>query len=358
MVFMKKLLVVVFLLGTYLGVQAQTMSAEEQAAAIARLTEEVNALKAKSEKHDKWEKVISKMPKISGYVMGRYTYAGDESTFRLRRVRLSIAGNIIPDMEYKLQAELSSFKLLDAYVDYKPFKQLQVKAGQFKIPFTIENTDYTPTKMVMIDHPMVLDRLVGSKEKIGATTLSDTGRELGINLHGGFCENKIQYDLAIFNGNELNKTDNNKSKDVVGRLRVTPVEGLTLSGSYYWGEFDEQFYARERWSIGGVYDKNALLLRAEYVGGTTGFQQGEIDSEGWYALAAWRLCEGKWTVAARYDTFTDKASEFSPKVEQGNYTLGVAWKPCKYLRFQANYVYEDKNVGHRNVAMVQATASF
>lgn len=350
---MKRLFLILFLLGTF-GVQAQTMSSEEQAAAIQKLTEEVNALKAKE---STWDKVVKSPPKISGYVMGRYTYAGDESTFRLRRVRLSIAGNIIPQMEYKLQAELSSFKLLDAYVDYKPFKQFQVKAGQFKLPFTIENTDYTPTKMIMIDHPMALERLVGSSEKVGDTTLKNTGRELGINLHGSLAKGVISYDLGVYNGASLNGVDNNKSKDVVGRLTARLCEGFRLSGSYYWGEYGEAFYARERWAVGAAYDKGSLIARAEYIGGKTGFTEGEVDSEGWYALAGWRFCDGKWSVAARYDTFTEN-TDFRSETEQTNYTLGAAWKPCKYLRFQANYVYQDLAVGHRNVAMLQATASF
>ncbi len=350
---MKKLLLLVCLVGA-IGVNAQTMTAEEQEARIQQLTEEVNTLKKKG---TTWDKITKALPKISGYVMGRYTYNGDESTFRLRRVRISLAGDITPKLDYKFQAELSSFKLLDAYFNYKPFDELKIKAGQFKVPFTIENTDYTPTKMILMDHPMVLDRLVGSSEKIGETTLKSTGRELGIDLHGTLFDGVLNYDVAVFNGAGLNTTDNNKSKDVVARLKLTPVKGLTLSGSYYWGEYGKEFYARERFSVGGVYDCTSFVVRAEYVGGVTGFESGEIDSEGWYALAGWRFKEGKWVVAARYDTFTEN-TDMRSATEQTNYTLGLAWKPLKFLRLQANYVHEDMAVGHRNVGMMQVTASF
>ena len=350
---MKKLLLLVCLVGA-IGVNAQTMTAEEQEARIQQLTEEVNTLKKKG---TTWDKITKALPKISGYVMGRYTYNGDESTFRLRRVRVPLAGDITPKLDYKFQAELSSFKLLDAYFNYKPFDELKIKAGQFKVPFTIENTDYTPTKMILMDHPMVLDRLVGSSEKIGETTLKSTGRELGIDVHGTLFDGVLNYDVAVFNGAGLNTTDNNKSKDVVARLKLTPIKGLTLSGSYYWGEYGKEFYARERFSVGGVYDCTNFVVRAEYVGGVTGFESGEIDSEGWYALAGWRFKEGKWLVAARYDTFTEN-TDMRSATEQTNYTLGLAWKPLKFLRLQANYVHEDMAVGHRNVGMMQVTASF
>ncbi|MDO4758649.1 MAG: porin [Rikenellaceae bacterium] len=350
---MKKFLLVIFLFSAF-AVSAQTMTQEEQAAQIARLTEEVNTLKQKG---NTWDKILNAMPKVSGYVMGRYTYDGDASTFRLRRVRVSLTGNLSPKIDYKFQAELSSFKLLDAYFNYKPFDELKIKAGQFKVPFTIENTDFSPTKMILIDYPMVIDRLVGNSEEIGETTLKTTGRELGIDIHGSIGDGILNYDLAVFNGNGLNTTDNNKSKDVVGRLIFSPIENLKISGSYYWGEFDENFYARERYSVGAVYDNQKLIVRAEYIGGKTGFDGYEVDQEGWYALAGYRFCEGKWSVAARYDTFTDD-TDIRSLTEQTNYTIGGAWKPAKYFRLQANYVHKDMVGDHRNVVMMQATVSF
>lgn len=351
---MKKFLLALFLISTF-GVQAQTLTQEEMQAQIATLTEEVNNLQQKG---NTWEKLTKAMPKISGYVMGRYMYNGDESTFRLRRVRVSISGDLTSKLDYKFQAELASFKLLDAYFNYKPFDQLKIKAGQFKVPFTIENTDYTPTKMILMDHPMVLDRLVGTSEKIGNATLKNAGRELGVDLHGAFFEGMLKYDVAVFNGAGLNVTDNNKSKDVVARLMLTPVKGLTLSGSYYWGEYGDEYYARERFAVGAVYDCKHFIVRGEYIGAKTGFEEGIVDQEGWYALAGWKVNE-QWMVAARYDSFTEN-TEFRSATEQANYTFGVAWKPYKFIRLQANYVHEDRmeGFGHRNVGMVQATVSF
>lgn len=350
---MKRLLLVLFLLGTF-GVQAQTMTQEEMQAQIATLTEEVNALKQKG---NSWDKILKAMPKLSGYAMTRYTYDGESSSLRMRRVRLSLAGNLSPKIDYKLQAELVSFKLLDAYFDYKPFDELKIKVGQFKVPLTIENTDYSPTKMILIDYPMAYDRLVGSSEDIGDTTLKTTGRELGINLHGAILDGILNYDLAVFNGNGVNAIDNNKSKDLVGRLTIAPIENLRISGSYYWGEFDEDYYARERFAVGAVYDDQKLVVRAEYMGGKTGFEGYELDHEGWYALAGYRFCDGKWAVAARYDTFTED-TDIRSLTKQTNYTIGGAWKPAKYFRLQANYVHKDLVGDHNNVVMVQATIAF
>lgn len=73
---MKKILLAIFAFAT-LQVSAQTTPSEEQAAQIAALTEQVNALQTKGEK---WDKAIAALPKISAYVQGRYTYADDESS--------------------------------------------------------------------------------------------------------------------------------------------------------------------------------------------------------------------------------------------------------------------------------------
>lgn len=350
---MKKILLAIFAV-TALQVSAQTTSSEEQAAQIAALTEQVNALQTKGEK---WDKAIAALPKISAYVQGRYTYADDESSFRLRRVRLNLAGTITPKIDYKFQAELASFKLLDAYVDYKPYEQLKLKMGQFKVPLSMENTDDTPKNMLLLDYSLAMQRLVANSEKVGDVTLKAAGRATGISLHGALAEGVLAYDLAVFNGTDLNTVDNNKSKDVVGRLTLTPVKGWRVSGSYYWGEYGKEYYARERWSFGSRYDDGRLFIGAEYFGGKTGLAKGEIDADGWYVMGGFAFCK-KWTAAARYDTYQEKATEHYPKFEQTNYTVGLSFAPVKNIRLQANYVYEQYVVGHRNVAMVQLTAGF
>lgn len=350
---MKRFLLALFAF-TALEVSAQTPTAEEQAAQIAALTEQVNQLETKSQK---WDKALAALPKISAYVQGRYSYADDESSFRLRRVRLNLSGAITPKIDYKFQAELASFKLLDAYFDYKPFEQFKIKAGQFKVPLSMENTDDTPKNMLLIDYSMAMQRLVGCSEKVGDATIKATGRATGLGLHGTFCEGAVAYDLALFNGTDLNTVDNNKSKDIVGRLTLRPVAGWSISGSYYWGEFDEEYYTRERWVFGTGYDDGKIVARAEYFGGKTGLLYDTVDAEGWYLLGGYYFCQ-KWSAAVRYDTYCEKATEHYPKFEQSNYTVGLAWSPVKNIRIQANYVYEDHLVGHRNLAMVQFTAGF
>ena len=349
---MKKLLFGLMLFAA-LGAKAQQMTAEEQTEAIRQLTEEVNALKTKQ---SNWEKVKSALPTFSGFMQMRYTYDGDASNFSFRRVRMSMAGTVAKKVDYKLQLELSSFKIIDAFVDYKPFEALKIKAGQFKIPFLIENTDYSPTKMELLDYPMALQKLIGFSEKIGEGTISATGREMGISLHGDLANKILSYDVALFNGTGINTSDNNKSKDVAARLMLRPVQGLTFAASYYWGEYGAAHYVRERYGFAACYDNGPVVARAEYIAGKTGFADGDLKSDGYNIVAGYRFCK-KWMAAARFDSFTEN-TDFRSETKQNNYTVGLGWYPAKFLRLQVDYVHEDQAVGHRNVLMTQLTASF
>lgn len=351
---MKRLLLTLLLFAVC-GARAQTMTAEEQSEAIRRLTEEVDALKKQQTARGK---ILSAMPQLSGYVQMRYTCGDESSEFAFKRVRLSLAGDIASKLDYRLQLEFAGVKLLDAYVDYKPFAQFRIKAGQFKIPFSIENTDYVPTKLELQDYPMALQQLMGFSEIIGTEehVNKSTGREMGLSLHGDLFGRILSYDVAVFNGAGINKSDNNRSKDVVGRLMVRPVDGLTLALSYYWGEYDKSHFARRRAAFSACYDRGPVVVRSEYLRGTTGFDGYELDSDGLYALLGWRFCE-QWMAAARYDTFvrdTDRRSES----RQSDYTCGLTWQPVRHLRLQADYEHQKRPLRHLNVFKLQLTASF
>lgn len=341
---MKKSLLPILLLCTVFcgSVQAQTTAPATQEKSLAELTAEVETLKKKT---STWDKIRPYLPKISGFMQFYYNYSEvrDESTFAFKRVRVSLAGDIFKKMDYRLQVELTSPKIVDAYINYKPFDQLKVKVGQFKIPFSIENTDYTPpTKFEFIEYPLALNNLMTLNEKISVNgneiTHKSSGREMGAMLYGGFFKREgysiLNYDLAVFNGAGLNIKDSNKSKDIAARLTIKPTEGLLLSGSYYWSEFGETYLRRVRYGAGACYDKGPVVVRGEWIGGETG----TLESGGWYAMGGYRVLKSLMLVA-RYDTY--KKDVHISDTRQTNYTAGLVWRPVKYFCCHLNYTYED-----------------
>lgn len=340
------------------------------------LAAEVAALKAQAAARDAR---LDRLPRLSGYVQAGYEWSDESSSFFIKRVRLDLRGALARTLDYRVQLEFaSSPKIVDAYLHYKPFRQLNFKLGEYKIPFTIENTDYVPLKFELIEYPLALQRLMGFAEPIGGRyvggamqggeTLKDTGRDMGLTLHGSFfpCGERalLSYDVGVFNGAGINLRDNNRSKDVVARLTLRPVRGLTLSGSWYGGEYGADCLERQRVSAGVCYDRGRGVVRGEWIGGRTGYAAteeyaaGTFDSSGWYVLGGVRLTPTLMPVV-RYDTLLpDTASADS---RQTNWTAGILWCPVKPLRCQLNYTYENyaaPGMTDRNVVAVMLTGIF
>lgn len=355
--------------GSAAGTAAEPPSLESLAA-------EVAALKAQAAARDAR---LDRLPRLSGYVQAGYEWSDGSSSFFIKRVRLDLRGALARTLDYRVQLEFaSSPKIVDAYLHYKPFRQLNFKLGEYKIPFTIENTDYVPLKFELIEYPLALQRLMGFAEPIGGRyvggamqggeTLKDTGRDMGLTLHGSFfpCGERalLSYDVGVFNGAGINLRDNNRSKDVVARLTLRPVRGLTLSGSWYGGEYGADCLERQRVSAGVCYDRGRGVVRGEWIGGRTGYAAteeyaaGTFDSSGWYVLGGVRLTPTLMPVV-RYDTLLpDTASADS---RQTNWTAGILWCPVKPLRCQLNYTYEHyaaPGMTDRNVVAVMLTGIF
>lgn len=348
---------------------AETPSLESLAA-------EVAALKAQAAARDAR---LDRLPRLSGYVQAGYEWSDESSSFFIKRVRLDLRGALARKLDYRVQLEFaSSPKIVDAYLQYRPFRQLNFKLGEYKIPFTIENTDYVPLKFELIEYPLALQRLMGFAEPIGGRyiggvmqggeTLKDTGRDMGLTLYGTLveCEGRalLSYDVGVLNGAGINLKDNNRSKDVVARLMFRPVRGLTLSGSWYGGEYGADCLERQRVSAGVCYDRGRGVVRGEWIGGRTGYAAteeyaaGTFDSSGWYVLGGVRLTPTLMPVV-RYDTLLpDTASADS---RQTNWTAGILWHPVRPLRCQLNYTYEHyaaPGMTDRNVVAVMLTGIF
>lgn len=356
---MRPIFILLFLIlssGVWAGEPAGSPAAGAEST-VAELSAQIEALETRT---SAWEKILARLPRISGYVQTGYEWSETASTFYIKRVRLNLAGDIAPKLDYRVQIEFCGPKIVDAYIRYRPFEQLNFQLGEYKLPFSIENTEYVPLKYEFIEYPLPLRRLMGFNDVCG---LSATGRDMGAMLYGDFFRRRdfsvVSYNLGVFNGEGLNTRDRNKSKDLVARLTLRPLRGLQIAGSYYWGEYGADYLKRIRYGAGVCYDEGPVVLRGEWIGGTTGLPSGgDLDSDGWYAVAGWRATRTLMP-ALRYDTFLENASESSTR--QTNYTAGLLWQPLKYLRCQLNYTYEDyasRAAANRHVVSLMLSGIF
>ena len=361
--------------------------------------------KEKLEKQERREKQKGglEMPRISGFVQGMYqANLSDEgelkdNTLRMRRVRLSVDGNLSKTVSYKIQGDFTrSPMLVDAFIKYKPCREFAIQVGQFKTPFTIESP-INPVNLEIFDYGEAVQQLGGYKDVCGVGAL---GRDLGVMATGslfpvegeeGYKYSIVDYSIGVFNGNGANQLDNNNRKDLVGRLEVHPgLKALTLSGSYYYGMYrnttvEDEIAAngvargktvfpngvRNRWAAGIQYNDDKLVLRGEYISGQTDCKIGGLDeqgdalildqilnSKGYYAVAGYNFAIGKdksqrLMPVLRYEHFDQVNSAL---LENTNwYTVGINYWPLKSVNCKLDYSLIQKEAGgnsHRVVAMV------
>lgn len=361
--------------------------------------------KEKLEKQERREKQKGglEMPRISGFVQGMYqANLSDEgelkdNTLRMRRVRLSVDGNLSKTVSYKIQGDFTrSPMLVDAFIKYKPCREFAIQVGQFKTPFTIESP-INPVNLEIFDYGEAVQQLGGYKDVCGVGAL---GRDLGVMATGslfpvegeeGYKYSIVDYSIGVFNGNGANQLDNNNRKDLVGRLDVHPgLKALTLSGSYYYGMYrnttvEDEIAAngvargktvfpngvRNRWAAGIQYNDDKLVLRGEYISGQTDCKIGGLDeqgdalildqilnSKGYYAVAGYNFAIGKdksqrLMPVLRYEHFDQVNSAL---LENTNwYTVGINYWPLKSVNCKLDYSLIQKEAGgnsHRVVAMV------
>ena len=338
------------------------------------------------EKPEKSKPKFGDYIKLSGFAQAMYqanlNNDGEllDNGFSLRRVRLSVEGTLVKGLTYKIQGDFTRKPMLvDAYLKYKPCNEFAIQIGQFKTPFSIESP-INPVNLEIFDYGEAIQGLVGYKDVCGVGSL---GRDLGIMATGslfpikgdeGIKYHVVEYSLGVFNGNGANEKDNNNRKDVVGRLDIHPgLKALTLSGSLYLGKYTNGINVnckRNRWAAGAQYNDGNLVIRGEYLRGTTGYFNEIIDegieqyqlSNGYYVVAGYNFKlgkEGKQTLmpVLRYEHFQpgDRTNDVLGMTNY--YSAGLNYWPIKNVNIKVDYslvekVIGDKTYSHRLVGMV------
>lgn len=287
---------------------------------------------------------------ISGYTQIRYQALdepGKKDGFDIRRARLDVKGSLTPYFGYRLQTEFADKpKIIDAYAEIKIADYFTITAGQFKIPFSLENLT-SSNKLEMIDRAQAVEALAArGKDVIG----NQNGRDLGIQVGGVIVKNKttnlpvIEYRLGVFNGSGINVADTaNEAKDVGGRLIVSPLKGLSIGGGFYNGwdraikpDVKGKSQKRNRIGLDASYTTLRLSIKGEYIHGVDGI----TDKNGWYLQAGYFVIPQKLQVLAKYDTYdpsTSKADNISTL-----YVIGANLNFNSWSRLQAFYTFRQE----------------
>src|SRR5437667_7669740 len=160
---------------------------------------------------------------------GRFGQTALKDRFRLRRARINLTGDFAENFDFKMEGDFgqgdglnsnrTAFSATDIFVNWHQFPAAQIKIGQWKAPFGLEQL--TPdTALYLIERSL----------PTGAITPE---RQIGIQLWGKpftnvWPEQKdlLTYYGGIFNGNGRNISNNDNNNFMyVGRLELMPFKG-------------------------------------------------------------------------------------------------------------------------------------
>jgi phosphate-selective porin OprO and OprP len=164
---------------------------------------------------------------------GRFGLTALKDRFRLRRARINLTGEFAEQFDFKIEGDFensdgissnrTAFSATDIFINWHQFAEAQIKIGQWKAPFGLEQI--TPdTNLFTIERSL----------PTGALTPE---RQIGVQVWGKpftslWPEQKdlLTYYAGIFNGNGRNTTINDNNNFMyVGRLELMPFKGKLLS---------------------------------------------------------------------------------------------------------------------------------
>jgi phosphate-selective porin len=270
---------------------------------------------------------------LSGYTQFLYAYwdKGIDS-FSIRRARLSLTGEVVKKIRFKLQTELvKSPVLLEAQVDFLFNPMLSLRIGQYYVPFSLENTT-SDSELDTLDRSQVVEKLAPSRDR------GSSGRDIGAMLFGKFSI--VEYMAGVFNGSGINKADTNKQKDISARVILHPVEFLSVGGSLYNGRYSPTEgtppVTRDRAGLEATLSLGAFSLKSEYISG----KDDQTSRSGWYIQGAYFFLPKKLQAVVKWDTYDadkDISSDRSDVL-----TLGLSWFLSEKTKLVVNYDVDRK----------------
>jgi hypothetical protein len=195
-------------------------------------------------------------------------------TFRIRRARLGLAGNVAPKIGWSLGGEFSGLPSLRvAFVLFRLAPYMNLRIGQATPPGGLERST-NPLTSELIERSRLSIQLTNGLD-VGLTMMSERP-----------IKGWVTYAVSVVNGAGFNRTDDNRAKDVVGRFRLTPpaIRGLIINVSGATGE--QPLGTRRRSSLGVQYDIPVFKIGLEGIRQTI---DENPSSRGVVVYGAWRI---------------------------------------------------------------------
>ena len=209
--------------------------------------------------------------RIHGYAqIDNRTYLNNDNAantdqFLVRTARPIIEAKIADEYSARLMLDFGNnqTRVLDAFADYKPEKEFNVRVGKFKAPIGLERWQSES------DIPFV--------ERGLATNLVPF-RDIGVQVYGDVIPKTVEYQLAFTNGSSDlsdNNGDTDNAKDITARIFTHPFHETNIPALRGLGVG----------IAGSIGDRNGNATNNDLTTGYNSFAQNKIFSFGSTAFA-------------------------------------------------------------------------
>lgn len=236
------------------------------------------------------------------------------NTFRKRRVRIGVKGTLYTYWHFAITLQAESGTVNNdnvAYIENTYIKQMKLRIGQFKVPFSLEeNTSSKYVKLV---------------ERSMWTNFAAPAYEVGLMAYGSLADKVINYWVMVGNGNGTARSDVGDDKSLWGRLVLRPLAAQKDAPADIWIGVSGQYGIVDRQSTGSEHSSRVrtatgvTLMR--YADGVVN------DGEIWRLAGELGVTAGSFGAWAEYGTLQEElASVFSlDELELFN-TRAVHWR--------------------------------
>lgn len=255
---------------------------------------------------------------VSSYIQVKYNNSeASTDQFTIPRARFDLWGNIGTKSAYFIEIDAASTQpLVYSWIEYKLDEKNKLTMGRMFYPFSLEYMT-TPNNFETILPTSMLWAYFGYSRDIG---LMASGKYETFKYYGG-----------IVNGSDYSYTDDNETKDIVGRFVYYPIKDLGIGVSYYNGRSGTLEAYKV---IGGgeiSYSKDSFSVKSEYYAG----ENNSIHSRGWYFQPSYYVLNGVQLLI--------KYEDWDPDVAVANNSLytttyGVNWFFDTTTKLMVNYI--------------------
>lgn len=254
------------------------------------------------------------------------------------RIRVNIVGGLV-------EPPSSTPRLVNAVVDFDLHPMLQIRTGQFLVPFGLEGPE------VITFNPAIERSLVMRR-----TNTFNMFRDAGVQLSGR--SDAFTYAVAVVNGVGANNPEQIEPKDILGRIGydITNTINIGLSGHY--GQYRpdaslDNEEARYRFAADFSYTGDPVFFRGEYIYRED--ERPDMDSRKWsgfYVLGGYNFTRQIQGIARFEYLIPDTDGSDN---ELSVITLGANYRFAGNTRVSANYEIrnDELNPNLKNLFTIQ-----